>query len=126
MDIVQQDIDYFSTPGIWSIELLLGRHKLCEIDDFIDVRFAQDTTIDESKNYCQHPYRNNKKIPFNNYYVDTDIKNSISYSITYFCKQDQLEYILVPRLFSTIPINTLFGIQIIFHETQNIWIPETT
>ncbi|KAK8795573.1 hypothetical protein WA158_000230 [Blastocystis sp. Blastoise] len=83
---------------------------------------STETTIDQSTIYCQHPYDTNKKIQFNSYYLDIENINSLTYLTTYFCKQDKLEYDLIPVTTSNIPMNQLFGLSIVLTDNKNTYI----
>ncbi|KAK8811542.1 hypothetical protein WA158_003276 [Blastocystis sp. Blastoise] len=79
------------------------------------------TTLANTNEYCQLPNQD-VTIPLNYYYmISEEIENQKQYSTTYFCKQDQLNYIPIPARFTEIGTNTL-NLLLEFKDFPNIWI----
>ncbi|KAK8795567.1 hypothetical protein WA158_000224 [Blastocystis sp. Blastoise] len=79
------------------------------------------TTLSNTNDYCQLPNQD-VTIPLNYYYmISEEIENQKELYTTYFCKQDQLNYILIPARFTEINKNSL-NLVLEFKDFPNIWI----
>ncbi|KAK8809677.1 hypothetical protein WA158_000620 [Blastocystis sp. Blastoise] len=79
------------------------------------------TTLSNTNEYCQLPNQD-VTIPLNYYYmISEEIENKKELYTTYFCKQEQLNYILIPARFTEIGINNL-NLVLEFKDFPNIWI----
>ncbi|KAK8798805.1 hypothetical protein WA158_007889 [Blastocystis sp. Blastoise] len=79
-----------------------------------------------SNGYCKYNNDDSQLIQMNTYYLIDIQDESIHHYETYFCKQEQLNYYLIPVLSSTIDENQLIELSIRIEGAENTWIkPET-
>ncbi|KAK8799571.1 hypothetical protein WA158_006120 [Blastocystis sp. Blastoise] len=113
-------IYYTSSKQFVPNHMLFGNNLVISTESkstLVNTKTEIDTT-----GYCNHPDDDSLVIPANTYHISQTDDGENFHAESYYCKQNQFDYSLIPIKTVDIPVNKILGVSITFIEPEISWI----